>query len=71
MDEATRRLVESTYFETVAEALKRGQTNLTAHKEGVTAAAMMLAAMTNIEDEMAKRDVVALGLRPAQFEDMD
>jgi hypothetical protein len=32
---------------------------------------MMLAAISNIEDEAAKRDVVALGLRPELSEDKD
>ncbi len=71
MDDATRKLVESIYFETVAEAFGRGDSNLTAHKEGVTAAAMMLVAMSGTEAEAAKRVVVDLGLRPEQSEDKD
>ena len=71
MDQATRSLVESIYFETVKETLDRGGGNLSAHKEAITAAAMLLAAMSNIEDDAAKRAVVALSLRPDQSEDKE
>lgn len=66
MDKINRAVVEDCYFETVEEALGLSQSLLTAHKEGVTAAAMMLAAITGVEDEEAKRAVVALNLRPGQ-----
>ncbi len=57
-------VVESVNFETLAEAFERGASVLTAHIEAVTAAAMMLSCLTEIENEPAKRAVVALGLRP-------
>ncbi len=57
-------VVESVYFETIAEAFERGASVLSAHIEGVTAAAMMLSCLTEIEAEPARRAVVALGLRP-------
>lgn len=66
MDKINRAVVEGCYFETVKEALDHAQSPLTAHKEGVIAAAMMLAAITGVEDEEAKRAVVALNLRPGQ-----
>jgi hypothetical protein len=62
-------MVEDCYHETVVEALRSNNSKLTAHKEGVTAAAMMLAAMTGLEDEPAKTEVVALNLRPASDDD--
>ncbi|WP_026261769.1 hypothetical protein [Kiloniella laminariae] len=64
MDLASKEMVEEAYFETVTEALSRSESLLTAHKEGVTAAAMLLAAMTGTEEDDARREVVALDLRP-------
>ena len=60
-----RDLIEETYFETSEEALARSLSKLEAHKEGVTAAAMMLSSLTGLEDEPAKAEVVSLNLRPA------
>lgn len=65
MDNATRTMVEEAYHEAVTESLGRGLSTLTAHKEGVTAAAMLLSALTGRQDDQAKADVVALNLRPA------
>lgn len=62
-----RMVVESVYFETVEEAFRRGASLLTAHIEGIVAAAMMLSCLTGIENEPAKRATVALGLRPQQL----
>lgn len=57
-------LVENTYSATVEETISRGGSLMDAHKEGVVAASMLLAAITGIEDELAKKEVVALNLRP-------
>lgn len=65
MDKSTRVLVEDTYDDTVSETISRGGSKLDAHKEGVVAAAMLFAALTGTEDESARREVVALNLRPA------
>ncbi len=59
-------MIEEAYFETVTEALARNESLLTAHKEGVTAAAMLLAAITGLDDEDAKKEVIALELRPQE-----
>ena len=64
MDSATVRVVEETYHEAADEAMGRGLSTLTAHKEGVIAAAMLLAALKGIEDEAARASVVGLNLRP-------
>ncbi len=64
MDIASKEMVEEAYFETVTEAMTRNESLLTAHKEGVTAAAMLLAALTGVDDEEAKKEVIALELRP-------
>lgn len=64
MDSSMVEMVEEAYFETVNEALGRAESALTAHKEGVTAASMLLVAMSGTEEEEALREVVALGLRP-------
>ncbi len=66
LDSASKEMIEEAYFETVTEAMARDESLLTAHKEGVTAAAMLLAAMTGIDDEEAKKEVIALDLRPQE-----
>ncbi|MEH6629309.1 MAG: hypothetical protein V7776_00690 [Halopseudomonas aestusnigri] len=66
MDIASKEMVEEAYFETVIEAKARSESLLTAHKEGVTAAAMLLAALTGVDDEEAKKEVIALELRPEE-----
>jgi len=65
IDAGIRSMVEDAYMETADEALDRGASLLVAHKEATTAAAMLLAAMSGMEDEAAIRAVVALGLRPS------
>lgn len=67
MNAEERSVVESVYFETVSESNGRGASTLKAHIEGIIAAAMMLSCLTGIENEPAKRAVVALGLRPHQL----
>ena len=64
MDAATRQMIEDTYHEAIEEARGRGVSLLNAHKEAVVAAAMLLSALTSVEDEVAKKQVVGLGLRP-------
>lgn len=66
-DPSFKDMVEECYFETVAEALEAGHSNLVAHKEGVTGAAMLLASMSEMEHEDAKAAIVALNLRPSQL----
>ncbi len=65
MDSVTKDMLEGAYFETIEEALERSLSKLEAHKEAVTAAAMLLAAMEGLEDEEAKGMVVSLNLRPS------
>lgn len=65
MDESTRRMVIEAYDETVSEALAQGHPPETAHKEGVTAAAMFLSSMTGVEDAQARASVESLNLEPA------
>ena len=64
LDTATRRLITDAYQEAIDEAVVRGVSLLNAHKEAVTAAAMLLSALTSVEDEIAKNQIVALNLRP-------
>jgi len=66
MDASTQRMVEDIYHEAADEAVGRGGNLLTAHKEGVVAAAMMLAALLGVEDEVARSSVVGLNLRPSR-----
>lgn len=64
MDEPVRVMLEESYIETVQEALKSGRSNMEAHKEGVVAAAMLLASLTGTEDEKARQEVANLKFRP-------
>ena len=48
MDAENQLVVESVYHETAAEALARGDTPLTAHKEAVIAASMLLSSLTGV-----------------------
>ncbi|MEI6559285.1 MAG: hypothetical protein WCO00_12845 [Rhodospirillaceae bacterium] len=57
-------MIEDAYHEAIQEAAVRGVSLLNAHKEAVTAAGMLLSALTGIEDDSAKSAVVALNLRP-------
>ncbi len=66
IDPSIMEMIEECYFETVEEAVGAGHSNLVAHKEGVTGASMLLASMTNMEDEEAKQMIVALNLRPGK-----
>ena len=63
-DEYQQDMLVIAYDETVDEAFARGASPLNAHMEGVVAASMLLSALTGIEDEPARRAIVALGLRP-------
>ncbi len=58
------RLIVDTYYETVSEAFGHNASPLTAHMEGVVGAAMLLSALTGVEDDLARKQVVAMGLRP-------
>lgn len=65
MDAKDQLVVESVYHETAAEALARGDTPLAAHKEAVIAASTLLSSLTGVENEPAKKAIVALGLKPS------
>lgn len=60
MDAATLEMVLTAYEETCQDARAQGQGEAVAHKEGITAAAMCLAAMTGIEDAAARAEVERL-----------
>lgn len=62
MDAATFEMVLTAYDETVRDARGQGQGEDVAHREGITAAAMCLAAMTGIEDSAARAKVEGLDL---------
>ena len=64
MDESVRSMLEESYIETVQEALNSGHSSMEAHKEGVVAAAMLLASLTGAEDDKARAEVAALKFRP-------
>lgn len=64
MDASIRSLVDDAYHEAAQESLARGLSLLTAHKEAVVAAAMLLSAMTGLEDDNARTMVVSMNLRP-------
>ena len=64
MDDSTKAMLEESYIETVQEALKSGNSSMDAHKEGVVAAAMLLASLTGAEDEAARNEVAGLKFRP-------
>jgi hypothetical protein len=64
MDGAMGKMVADAYDETVAEAMVQGRSPDTAHKEGITAAAMFFASLTGIEDAAARAEVESLGLSP-------
>ena len=63
MDENSRMLAEA-YDETVRDALSQGCPIDHAHREGITAAAMFLSALTGVEDAAALAQVKMLSLRP-------
>jgi len=60
IDGTTRSMIQEAYLETVEEARAAGIGKLKAHMEGVTAAAMLVAATIGLEDEDAKRLVVGM-----------
>lgn len=62
MDAATYEMVLTAYDETCQDARAQGQAEAVAHREGITAAAMCLAAMTGIEDAAARAEVESLDL---------
>lgn len=66
LDPSVGLMVTEAYEETVAEALAQGQAAATAHREGISAAAMFLASMSGLEDAAARAEVEALGLKPGQ-----
>ncbi len=57
MDAATLEMVLTAYDETVQDALGAGRADDVAHAEGMTAAAMLLAAVTGVEDAAARSEV--------------
>lgn len=64
MDASTRKMVAEAYDETVSEAMAQGHEPTTAHREGVTAAAMFLSSLSGVEDAAARAEVEAMGLQP-------
>lgn len=62
MDAATFEMVLTAYDETCRDARAHGHNEAVAHCEGVTAAAMCLAAMTGIEDSAARAEIERLDL---------
>lgn len=67
IDPSIKDMIVECYFETVGEALQSGHSQMIAHKEGVMGASMLLASMSEMEDEVAKEAVVSLNLRPSQL----
>jgi hypothetical protein len=63
MDDSTKIMLAQAYDETVGESLGQGHDEATAHKEGITAAAMFLASMGSMDDASARAEVEKLGLR--------
>jgi hypothetical protein len=63
MDASTVEMVLTAYDETVQDALAAGRGDGIAHAEGLTAASMLLAAVTGIEDAAARASVEALDPR--------
>jgi hypothetical protein len=65
MDAATLEMVLTAYDETSQDARAQGHPEAVAHKEGLTAAAMCLAAMTGVEDAAALAQVERLDFAKA------
>jgi hypothetical protein len=63
MDAATKTMLAQAYDETVGESLGQGHDAATAHKEGITAAAMFLASMSGADDAAARTEVEKLGFK--------
>ena len=64
IDDDTARMLAEAYDETVAEAFGQGRSPEDAHREGITAASMFLAAIKGMEDQTARAEVERLGLKP-------
>lgn len=62
MEAATFEMVLTAYDETCQDARAQGHGEAVAHREGLTAAAMCLSAMTGIEDSVARAEVERLDL---------
>lgn len=65
MDATTREMVLTAYDDTVSDSLGQGRDAATAHREGLVAASMCLAAMTGLEDEAARAELEGLKLGKA------
>lgn len=63
MDASTLEMVLTAYDETVQDALAAGHADGVAHSEGLTAASMLLAAVTGVEDSAARAEIEALDPR--------
>ncbi|MCF8480304.1 MAG: hypothetical protein K9H25_07730 [Rhodospirillum sp.] len=63
MDDTVREMVQTAYQETVEEATAAGHDPATAHREGLTGAAMCLAAMASLDDATARSGVEAMNLQ--------
>jgi hypothetical protein len=63
MDDTLREMIVTAYQETVDEARAAGHDAPTAHREGLTGAAMCLAAMAALDDAIAWTQVEAMDLR--------
>ncbi|CAA7614560.1 hypothetical protein [Magnetospirillum sp. SS-4] len=57
MDAATLEMVLTAYDETYQDARGGGHSEAVAHAEGLTAAAMLLAAVTGTEDAAARAEI--------------
>lgn len=62
MEAATFEMVLTAYDETCQDARAQGHGEAAAHREGLTAAAMCLSAMTGIEDAAARAEIERLDL---------
>jgi len=63
MDAATLEMVLTAYDETFQDALGASHGEATAHAEGLTAAAMLLAAVSGVEDAAARAEVEKINPR--------
>lgn len=63
MDASTLEMVLTAYDETVQDAEAAGHSAAVAHAEGITAAAMLLAAVTGVEDAAARKEVEGVNPR--------
>lgn len=63
MDPHVHEMLLTAYEETRQDALTAGHNAATAHAEGLTAAAMLLAAVTGLEDAAARAQVDGIDFR--------